>query len=162
MSQTAEPGNAPRPTAGPIILALLATVHLAYIWIAELRGMPLLPPAFVLSLFLGATYAVLAVRARSERGFSAVINVIVGENLGFLAAGLILGYPWAEYLRPGTAIIVALQFALVFPEIWRRQEAGRPIVAPARLAWFILAYALAFATYALVKPGGIWDIDYMF
>ena len=32
----------------------------------------------------------------------------------------------------------------------------------ARLAWFILAYARAFATYALVKPGGIWDIDYMF
>jgi hypothetical protein len=162
MSLTTEPSSTTRPVAGPIILALLATVHLGYMWTAELRGMPLLPPAFVLSLLLGATYVVLAVRARSDRGFTAVINVVVGENLGFLAAGLALGYPWAEYLRPGTVIIVGLQFALVFPEIWRRQEAGRPIVAPARLAWFILAYALAFATYALVKPGGIWDIDYMF
>jgi hypothetical protein len=147
-----------RPLGVPMILALIAAAHFAYAWTAELRGMPVLPPALALSAVLGVAYAVLAFRARREQSFAPVINLVVGEDLGFLVAGLILGYPWAEYLRPGTVIIVALQFALVFPEIWRRQEAGRPIVAPARLAWFILAYALAFGIYALVKPSGIWDI----
>ena len=139
-------------------MTLIAATHMAYVWTAELRGMRVLPPALALSVLLGAAYAVLALQARRGRGFNATISLIVGEDLGILAAGLILGYPWAEYLRPGTVVIVALQFALVFPEIWRRQEAGRPIVAPARLAWFVLAYALAFAIYALVKPHGIWDI----
>ncbi len=158
MNQSTESRSASRPLGVPIILALIAAVHLGYGWIAELRGMPFIPPALALSVFLGMAYTTLAYRTRHELGFTAVINLIIGEDLGFLAAGLLLGYPWAEYLRPGTAVIVALQFALVFPEIWRRQEAGRPIVAPARLAWFILAYAMAFGLYALVKPQGIGDI----
>ena len=158
MTQSDPPSATHAPLGVPIFLTLIAAVHLGYPLIGELRGMPVIPAALALSLLLGAAYAVLAFRTRRERGFTAVINLIVGEDLGFLAAGLVLGYPWAEALRPGTVAIVALQFALVFPEIWRRQEAGRPIVAPARLAWFILAYALAFGAYALVKPQGIWDI----
>ncbi len=158
MNQSEQPIPTGAPIGVPLSLAIIAAVHLAYPLIGELRGMPLIPAAFLLSLVLGAAYAVLAFRTRRERGFSAVINLIVGEDLGFLGAGLVMGYPWAEHLRPGTVVIVAIQFALIFPEIWRRQEAGRPIVAPARLAWFILAYALAFGVYALVKPQGIWDI----
>lgn len=153
-------GAAPpsRPVAVPIFLCLIAVTHLSYPWLAELRGMPVLPPAFALGIVLGLAYAWVAWLARHDHRFRHVIGLIVGEDLGFLAAGLTLGYPWAETLRPGTAAIVAFQFALVFPEIWRRQERGRPIVAPARLAWFVLAYALAFGIYALVKPRGFWDI----
>jgi hypothetical protein len=147
-----------RPVAVPIFLCLIGLTHFSYLWLAELRGMPILPPAFALGFVLGIAYAWVAWLARQDRGFRHVISLIVGEDLGFLTAGLILGYPWAEILRPGTAAIVAFQFALVFPEIWRRQERGRPIVAPARLAWFVLAYALAFGIYALVKPRGFWDI----
>ncbi len=153
--------NAPtasRPVAVPAFLCLIAATHLSHGWIAELRGMPVLPPALALALLLGLAYAGAAWLARRERGFRYVINLVVGEDLGFLAAGLMLGYPWAEILRPGTLAIVAFQFALVFPEIWRRQERGRSIIGPARLAWFVLAYALAFGLYALVKPHGFWDI----
>lgn len=158
MDQSDDSRSARRPLGVPIILTLIAAVHFAYAWTAELRGMPVLFSALALSALLGVAYAILAFRARREYGFAPVINLVVGEDLGFLAVGLILGYPWAEHMRPGTVFIVALQFAVVFPEIWRRQESGRPIVGPARLAWFILAYALAFGVYALVKPAGIWDI----
>jgi hypothetical protein len=149
------PRPRPRPLGTPIILALIAATHLSYAQIAELRQMPFLWPACALSLLLGSAYAVLAALARREQGFIAVINLVVGEDLGILAAGLVLGYPWADYLRPGTVVIVGLQFALVFPEIWRRQEAGRRIVAPARLAYFVLACALAHTLYSLAKPAGM-------
>ena len=78
--------------------------------------------------------------------------------MGARDPGRPLGHPWGEYLRPGTLLILVLQFALVFPEIWRRQESGRPIVPPARLAWFVLAYAVAFAAYIAFKPQGLWDV----
>ncbi|NIR42807.1 MAG: hypothetical protein GWN99_02935 [Gemmatimonadetes bacterium] len=150
--------TASRPVAVPAFLCLIAATHFSHAWIAELRGMPVLPPAVALGFLLGLAYAWVAWLGRRGRGFRHAINLVVGEDLGFLAAGLVMGYPWAEILRPGTAAIVAFQFALVFPEIWRRQERGQPIVAPARLAWFILAYALAFGIYALVKPRGFWNI----
>lgn len=147
-----------RTVAVPTILLLISVTHLAYVPLAELREMPILVPALVLWVLVGGGYAYAAWLACRGRGFEVAINLIVGENLGVLVAGLTLGHPWGVYLRPGTVLVLALQFALVFPEIWRRQEAGRPIVAPARLAWFVIAYALAFAAYAAFKPQGLWTI----
>ena len=145
-----------RPFSTPLFLVLISATHLAYVPLAELRGLPVVLPAVALSVLLGGAYAVVAWLARRGRGFEAAINLIVGENLGVLTAGLVLGYPWSEYLRPGTIGVIVFQLALCFAEIWRRQESGRPIVAPARLAWFIIAYALALAVYAALKPQGIW------
>jgi len=147
-----------RPFSTPLFLILISATHLAYVPLAELRGLPVIPPALAMSVLLGGAYAVVAWLARQGGGFEAAINLIVGEDLGVLTAGLILGYPWAEYLRPGAMGIVVFQLALCFAEIWRRQEAGRPIVAPARLAWFVIAYALALAAYAALKPEGIWGL----
>ena len=78
-------------------------------------------------------------------------------DVGVLAAGLLLGYPWAEYLRPGTLAIVTLQLAFAFAEIVRRQEASIPIVPASRLAWFVLAYTIAFAAYVFLEPSGLWQ-----
>jgi hypothetical protein len=147
-----------RPSAAPLILVLIAAAHLAYVPWVVLRGMPMLPPAFAISMLLGVGYAAAAWLRRRGRGFPFTVNLIVGEDLGILAAGLILGYPWAEYLRPGTVVIIALQLALAFAEIWRRQEARQPIVPGTRLAWFVIAYALAFAGYAILKPEGLWNL----
>jgi hypothetical protein len=158
MTQPEEADVGSRPFGVPFILVLISATHFAYVPAAELQGMPIIPPALVLSMLLGGGYAIAAWLSRRVDRFDIVINLIVGENLGILAAGLILGYPWGVVLRPGTALILALQFALTFPEIWRRQEAGRPIVAPARLAWFVLAYALAFAIYVALKPQGLWNV----
>ncbi|UCC73604.1 MAG: hypothetical protein JSV86_03300 [Gemmatimonadota bacterium] len=158
MSRPEEASPTRRPFAVPFILLLISVTHLAYVPLAELRQMPILPPALVLSVLLGAGYAYAARLARRGEGFEVAINLVVGEDLGVLVAGLILGHPWGEHLRPGTAVILVLQFALTFPEIWRRQESGRPIVAPARLAWFVLAYSLAFAAYIAFKPEGLWRV----
>ena len=147
----------PRPLASPLILLFIAATHLAYGALIELRDMPMLLPALIVSLLLGAGYAYTAWRARRGEGFRQAVNLIVGEDVGVLAAGLLLGYPWGEYLRPGTLIVIALQLALAFAEIVRRQEAGTPIVPAARLAWFVLAYALAFSLYVFLKPSGIWQ-----
>jgi len=142
--------------ATPVILLLIAACHLAYVPIAELRGMPILPPALTISTLLGGGYVIVAWMARRDCGFAPAVNVIVGENLGILAAGFLLGYPWADYLRPATVGIIALQLALAFAEIVRRQEADRPIVPATRLAWFVLACAVALVVYALLKPKGLW------
>ncbi|UCC49822.1 MAG: hypothetical protein JSV41_06600 [Gemmatimonadota bacterium] len=147
-----------RPLSTPIILVLISAAHLSYVLLADLRTMPILLPAVAISVLLGGGYAVSAWLMRRDRGFELTVNLIVGEDLGFLAAGLLLGYPWADYLRPGTIIVIALQLAVAFAEIWRRQEAGRPIVSAARLAWFVIAYALAFALYATLKPKGLWSL----
>jgi hypothetical protein len=147
-----------RSLAVTIILLALSITHLAYVPIAELRDMPILPPALALAVLLGAAYAYAARLASKGEGFHVAINLIIGEDLGVLVAGLILGHPWGEYLRPGTFLVLLLQFALTFPEIWRRQESGQPIVAPARLAWFVLACAAAFATYVAFKPQGLWSV----
>lgn len=146
------------PAVTAILLAISMT-HLAYVPTAELRGMPILPPALVLAVLLGAGYAYAARLASRGKGFHVAINLIIGEDLGVLVAGLILGHPWGEYLRPGTLLILLLQFALTFPEIWRRQESGQPIVAPARLAWFVLACAAAFAAYVALEPQGLWSVS---
>lgn len=156
MSQPGE--DIPRPLGTPIILILISASHLSYVLVADLRAMPILPPAFATSVLLGGGYAIGAWLMRRDRGFELAVNLIVGEDLGFLAAGLLLGYPWAEYLRPSTIVIIALQLAVAFAEIWRRQEAERPIVPAARLAWFVVAYALAFALYAALKPKGLWSL----
>jgi hypothetical protein len=144
------------PLATPVILVLISAVHLAYWPVADLRHLPFLGPAFALSLLLGGAYAIVAAMARRGYGYAATFNLIIGEDLGVLAAGLLMGYPWADYLRPGTAAIIALQLAVAFAEIVRRQESGRPIVAAARLAWFLVAYALAFTAYTYLKPEGLW------
>lgn len=120
--------------------------------------MPILLPAVGLSVLLGSGYATSAWLMRRDRGFKFTVNLIVGEDLGFLAAGLLMGYPWADYLRPGTIAIIVLQLALAFAEIWHLQEADRPIVPAARLAWFVVVYALAFALYATLKPKGLWSL----
>jgi hypothetical protein len=145
------------PVALPLILLLISVTHLAYGPLIELRDMPMLLPALIVSLLLGLAYAHTAWRARRGEGFRQAVNLIVGENVGVLSAGLLLGYPWAEYLRPGTLAILILQLALAFAEIVRRQEASRPIVPASRLAWFVLAYALAFSVYLFLKPSGIWQ-----
>ncbi len=145
------------PLAATIILLLMSVTHLAYVPLAELQAMPVLPPALALSVALGAGYALAARRARRDRGLAVAVNLIVGEDLGVLAAGLILGHPWGAHLRPGTVLLLGLQLALAFAEIWRRQEARRPIVPAVRLAWFVVAYALAFAAYAALQPQGLWD-----
>lgn len=147
-----------RSLAVTLILLALSITHLAYVPLAELREMPMLPPALALGVLLGGGYAYAARLASRGEGFHIAINLIIGEDLGVLVAGLILGYPWGEYLRPGTLLILLLQFAVTFPEIWRRQESGRPIVAPARLAWFVLACAAAFAAYVAFKPQGLWSV----
>ena len=147
-----------RPLVAPLILALISATHLAYALLVNLRGMPLLLPALCLALLLGAAYAAAAWLFRQGRGFSHVVSLIVGEDLGVLSAGLLLGYPWADYLRPGTVAIIGLQLALGFAEIWRRQEASRPIAPATRLTWFVLAYTLAFALYVGLKPRGIWSL----
>jgi len=156
MTKQPESTVSSRPLATPVILLLIAASHLAYVPIAELRGTPILPPALAISTLLGGGYVVVAWMARRDGGFAPAVNLIVGENLGMLAAGILLGYPWADYLRPSTVAIITLQLALAFAEIMRRQEAGRPIVPATRLAWFVLACALALAVYALLKPKGLW------
>jgi hypothetical protein len=156
MNRSDEAGNASRPLAVPVILVLISATHLAYVPLAELQTMPVLPPAFALSVALGCGYALSAWRARRGNGFRTVISLVIGENLGVLAAGLVLGSPWETMLRPGTPLILGLQLALTLAEIWRRQESGQPIVAPARLAWFVLASALALAALIAVKPSGLW------
>jgi hypothetical protein len=157
MSDRNDPKDRLRPLASPLILLFIAATHFAYGALIELRDMPMLLPALIVSLLLGSGYAYTAWRARRGEGFRQAINLIVGEDVGVLAAGLLLGYPWAEYLRPGTLIIITLQLALAFAEIVRRQEADTPIVPAARLAYFVLAYALAFALYVFLKPSGIWQ-----
>lgn len=132
----------------------MAASHLAYLPLAQFRAFPIVPVAFGLSTFLGGAYVVLALLARGERGYKPAVVLIVTEDLGTLTAGLLLGYPWAEVLRPGSLAIVTLQLALAFAEIVRRQEAGRPIVPASRLAWFVVAYTALYAGYALLKPGG--------
>jgi hypothetical protein len=156
--QQPEAATETRPSAAPLILVLIAAAHLAYVLLVDLRGMPVLPPALAISMLLGTGYAAAAWLRRQGRGFELTVNLIVGEDLGILAAGFILGYPWAEYLRPGAVAIIALQLALAFAEIWRRQEAKLPIVPGTRLAWFVIAYALAFAVYAILKPQGLWNL----
>lgn len=157
MTQQTAPTSS-RPIATPIILLLISAGHLAYAPIAHLRGFPSLTPALAVSTLLGAGYATTAWLARRERGFAPAVKLIMIEDLGILAAGLLLGYPWAEYLRPASIAIIALQLALAFAEIMRRQEADRPIVPATRLAWFVLAYAAALATYSLLKPAGLWKL----
>ncbi len=157
MSQpTAAAGS--RPLASPIILLLIAATHLAYGLIIDFREMPVFLPGFALALLLGVGYTIVAWLARRERGYRAAVNLIVGEDLGALAAGLLLGYPWADYLRPGGVVLLGLQLALAFAEIVRRQEQGRPIVPATRLAWFVIAYALAFAAYHGLRPPGVWSL----
>lgn len=158
MNRPDEPAPTRRSVAVTAILLAISITHLAYVPIAELREMPVLPPALILGLLLGGGYAYAARLASRGERFDVAINLIIGEDLGVLAAGLILGHPWGEYLRPGTLVIIGLQFAVTFPEIWRRQETGRPIVAPARLAWFVLAYAIVFASYIAFKPQGLWNV----
>ncbi|UCF18993.1 MAG: hypothetical protein JSU87_13825 [Gemmatimonadota bacterium] len=147
-----------QPIAAPLVLVFIAAAHLAYVLWVDLRGLPVLLPAFASSLVLGVGYAVSAWLCRRERGFPLAVNLIIGEDLGVLAVGLILGYPWADYLRPGSVAIIALQLAFAFAEIWRRQEAGRPIVPATRLAWFVLLYMLVFAGYAIFEPQGLWNL----
>jgi hypothetical protein len=157
MTRQTEP-TSPRPIATPIILLLIAAGHIAYAPIANLRGFPIVTAALVVSTLLGAGYSVSAWSARRERGFAPAVKLILAEDLGFLGAGLLLGYPWAEHLRPASIGIIALQLALAFAEILRRQEADRPIVPASRLAWFVLAYAAALAAYSLLKPEGLWKL----
>jgi len=145
-----------RPVATPIVLLLISASHLAYVPIASWRGFPIDTRVFLASMLLGSGYAVVAWLARRERGFAPAVKLILAEDLGILAMGFLLGYPWAEYLRPASIVIVALQLALAFAEIVRRQEADRPIVPATRLAWFVLAYAVALALYSLLKPTGLW------
>lgn len=161
MTDKKDPENRPRPLASPLILLLISATHLAYGPLIELRDMPMLLPALIVSLLLGSGYAYTAWLARRGGGFRQAVNLIVGEDVGVLVAGLLLGYPWAEYLRPGTLIIITLQLALAFAEIVRRQEASTPIVPASRLAWFVLAYALAFSAYVFLKPSGIWQLGPM-
>ncbi len=158
-SETDASGAAAPPLSTPIILLLIAICHLLYPAIIDLRRLPYMPPALALSLLLAGAYTVVAWMARRGRGFRPAVNLIVGEDLGVLASGILLGYPWADYLRPGTVAIIALQLALAFAEIVRRQEARRPIVAGSRLAWFVIAYAAAFTAYTLIRPAGIWTIE---
>ncbi len=155
MSEAPPPVVADRPLATPIILALIAACHLLYPVIAELRQLPSLTPALLLSLALGGAYAFASRRARLGGGYKLAVSLIVGEDLGVLAIGLVLGYPWGDYLRPAAPALLALQLALAFSEIVVRQEARRPIVPATRLGWFVIAYSLAFAAYALFKPGGV-------
>jgi hypothetical protein len=157
MTPSSRPQHTPRPVATPIILFLIAASHLAYLPLTQLRSFPFLAAAFGLSILLGCAYAVTAWLARKERGYRPAVSLIVAEDLGVLTSGLVLGYPWAEFLRPGTVVIVALQLALAFAEIVRRQEAGRPIVPASRLAWFVVAYTALYAGYTLLKPGGLWS-----
>jgi hypothetical protein len=157
-SQARDAEPAKSPLASPIILTLLSAAHLAYLPLAELRGISVLLPALGAALLLGAGYAIVAWLARRGRGFRPAVYLIVGEDLGFLSAGLLIGYRWAQYLRPGTVVIMALQLALAFAEIVRRQEASRPIVPATRLAWFVLAYALAYSVWAILKPAGFWSL----
>ncbi len=147
-----------RPWATPITLALIAASHLLYPVIVDLRDLPSLAPALVMSLALGGAYAYASWRARIDSGYALAVTLIVSENLVVLGAGLLFGYPWADYLRPSTPAILALQLALAFAEIVVRQEARRPIVPATRLAWFVIAYALAFAAYSQFKPGGVWPL----
>ncbi len=156
MNEAPPPAPVARPLATPIILALIAACHLLYPVIADLRQLPSHTPALVLALALGGAYAFASRRARLGGGYKLAVSLIVGEDLGFLAAGLVLGYPWGDVLRPATPALIALQLALAFSEIVARQEARRPIVAASRLGWFVIAYALAFAAYVLFKPGGVW------
>ncbi len=159
LSEPDAPGPAEQALSTPIILLLIAICHLLYPAIIDLRRLPYMPPALALSLLLAGAYTVVAWMARRGRGFRPAVNLIVGEDLGVLASGILLGYPWADYLRPGTVAIIALQLALAFAEIVRRQEARRPIVAGSRLAWFVVAYAAAFTAYALLRPAGIWSLE---
>jgi hypothetical protein len=156
MTDEKQPKATSRPLAAPVILLLISVTHLAYEPVADLRGMPILAPALATSLLLAGGYALTAWLARRERGFATAANLIVGEDLGVLAAGLLLGYPWADYLRPGAIPIVALQLSLAFAEIVRRQEAGRSILPATRLAWFVVLYALALTAYAVLEPHGLW------
>lgn len=154
MNEAPPPVPVARPTATPIILALIAACHLLYPVIVDLRQLPSQTPALVLALALGGAYAVASRRARLGGGYKLAVSLIVGEDLGFLAAGLVLGYPWGDVLRPATPVLIALQLALAFSEIVARQEARRPIVPASRLGWFVVAYALAFSAYVWLKPGG--------
>ncbi len=158
MNEAPPPVAAARPLATPIILALIAACHLLYPVIVDLRQLPSHNPALLLALALGGAYALASRRARLGSGYKLAVSLIVAEDLGFLAAGLVLGYPWGDYLRPATPALLALQLALAFSEIVVRQEARRPIVPATRLGWFVVAYALAFAAYALLKPGGVWPV----
>lgn len=144
------------PLATPLLLVLISVTHLAYAPLTALFAAPKLSLPFLASLLLGGGYALSAWLARRGRGFATAVNLIVGEDLGALAAGILLGYPWAEYARPGTVIIVAFQFCLAIAEIMKRQDSGRPITPATRLAWFVVLYAVAFAAYAILRPHGLW------
>jgi hypothetical protein len=144
-----------RPLATPVVLILISLTHLAYLPLIELRGIPWQPTAFAASMVLGAGYGWAALLARRGHGLRLAFSLIVCEDLVFLALASLMGYPWADYLRPGTLALLSLQLALAFAEIVRRQEAGRPIVPATRLAWFVLANALALAVWAILKPPGL-------
>jgi len=158
MTQQTDPTSS-RPVATPIILLLISAGHAAYAPIADLRGFPVITQALAVSILLGAGYATAAWLARRERGFAPAVKLILVEDLGILGAGLLLGYPWVEYLRPASIAILALQLALAFAEIVRRQETDRAIVPASRLAWFVLAYAAALAAYSLLKPEALWKLS---
>lgn len=158
MSEPQPSAAAPRRLATPIILALIAATHLLYPVFVDLRQIPSLLPGLPLSFALGGAYIYASWRARLGGGYKLAVTLIVGEDLGVLAAGLALGYPWGDYLRPATPALIALQLALVFSEIVTRQEARRPIVVATRLGWFVIVYALAFAVYVWLKPGGVWPV----
>ncbi len=147
----------PRPRAGPILLVLLAATHLAYLPTADWLGTPRLQWALILSLALGVAYTFAAAVLRQRADLRVASAVTVGEDAGVLAAGLVWGYPWALYLLPAAMIVLALQLAVAFAEIVRRQEVRRPLAPATRLAWFVVFSALALAAYVAFKPGGLLD-----
>lgn len=147
-----------RPLGTPIVLALIAATHLANGPSAFLIGEPMYMTPLAVSLLLGIGYAGAAWLSRSRRMFAPAVGLVVGEDLAALAAGLAFGYPWAEHLRPAPIIIIALQLVLSFTEIERRQSAGLPLRPAILLAWFVVAYSVAFAVYTFAKPTGLWEV----
>lgn len=147
-----------KPRAGPILLILLAATHFAYLPTADWMGVPRMTSALILSIVLGILYALAAGLLRERGDLRAASTVAVGEDLGVLAAGLFLGYPWGVHLRPGAVAVLALQLAVAFAEIVRRQEARHPLTPATRLAWFVVLYSLVFAAYVAFKPGAVADL----
>ena len=140
-----------------IVLSLIAGTHLAYgsyvvLWLETQSQVSLAS-----SVLLAAGYTIAAWLARHDRSFGYAFGLIVAEDLVLLAAGLLRGYTWAERLLLGMFLVVALQLVLAFVEIERRQSAGQRLRPATLLAWFVVAYSLAFAAYALVKPEGIFS-----
>ena len=145
----------PKRVASPILLVLIAATHLAYTPLTGMRDLPWLPAAFALSSILGLGYVVAAWLSRRGRGFGFAVDLFIGEDLGVLGAGLLLGFPWGDYLRPGSVVILVLQLGFAITEILWRQERGERIAPGSRLAWFVIANALAFALYFFLEPPGL-------